>query len=158
MPDYFATLWTVAHQAPRSMGFPRQEYWSGLPFPIPGDLPNPGIKPESPASSALAGRFFTTEPPGKPFSWERHLISLIIKWWHRCLLLRRMLVRCQEILRDMESVLAVRAHRMAEWKLEWVGTEKWTLLITLLGLSLLLGRPYLSGGFLGKCGIRRPEF
>ena len=64
----FAALWTVAHQAPRSMGFPRQEYWSGLPFPIPGDLPNPGIKPESPASSALAGRFFTTEPPGKPFS------------------------------------------------------------------------------------------
>ena len=47
------------------MGFPRQEYWSGLPFPSPGDLPDPGIKP---ASSALAGRSFTTEPPGKPFS------------------------------------------------------------------------------------------
>ena len=45
------------------MGFSRQEYWSGLPFPPPGDLPNPGIKPVSPA---LAGRFFTTEPPGKP--------------------------------------------------------------------------------------------
>ena len=44
------------------MGFPRQEYWSGLPFPSPGDLPNPEIKPTSPAS---AGRFFTTEPPGK---------------------------------------------------------------------------------------------
>ena len=48
------------------MKFLRQEYWSGLPFPSPGDLPDPGMEPESPASSALAGRFFTTEPPGKP--------------------------------------------------------------------------------------------
>ena len=45
------------------MGFPRQEYWSVLPFPSPGDLPDPGIKP---TSIALAGRFFITEPPGKP--------------------------------------------------------------------------------------------
>ena len=45
----FATPWTVAYQAPLSMGFSRQEYWSGLPFPSPGDLPNPGIKPRSPA-------------------------------------------------------------------------------------------------------------
>ena len=57
--------WTVAHQAPPFMGFPRQEYWSGLQFPPPGDLPDPRIKPQSPASSALAGRYFTTEPPGK---------------------------------------------------------------------------------------------
>ena len=53
----------VAHQAPLSMGFPRQEYWSGLPFPSPGDLFNSGIEP---AFLALAGRFFITEPPGKP--------------------------------------------------------------------------------------------
>ena len=59
----FATPWTVAHQAPVSMEFSRQEYWSTLPFPFPGDLPNPEIEP---ASLALAGRFFTTEPPGKP--------------------------------------------------------------------------------------------
>ena len=52
------TSWTVAHQAPPSMGFPRQ-YWSGLPFPLPGDLPHPGIEPTSPA---LAGGFFITEP------------------------------------------------------------------------------------------------
>ena len=45
----FVTLWTVAYQAPLSVGFSRQQYWSGLPFPSPGDLPNPGIKPESPA-------------------------------------------------------------------------------------------------------------
>ena len=48
------------------MGFPRHEYWSGLPFHPPGDLPDPGIKPASPVSLALAGRFFATEPPGKP--------------------------------------------------------------------------------------------
>ena len=54
---------TVAHQAPLSMEFSRKEYWSGLPFPSPGDLLNPGIEPESPA---LAGRFFMVEPPGKP--------------------------------------------------------------------------------------------
>ena len=57
----FATPWTVAHQAPLSMGFPRQEYWSGLPFLSPGDLPNPGIELVSPA---LTGGFFTVEPPG----------------------------------------------------------------------------------------------
>ena len=50
-------------QAPQSMGFPRQEYWSGLLFSSPGDLPNPGIEPVFPA---LAGRFFTADPPGKP--------------------------------------------------------------------------------------------
>ena len=58
----FATPWTVACQAPLSMGFPRQEYWSGLLCPTPGDLPNPGIEPESPA---LTRGFFTDEPPGK---------------------------------------------------------------------------------------------
>ena len=56
-----ATLWTVAHQAPLSMGFSRQEYWSGLPFPAPGDFPNPGIKLHvSFMSPALAGEFFST--------------------------------------------------------------------------------------------------
>ena len=59
----FATLWTVAHQAPPSMGFSRQEYWGGLPFPSPGDLPNPGIEPRSPTLQADA---LTSEPPGKP--------------------------------------------------------------------------------------------
>ena len=57
-----ATPGTAALQAPLSMGFPRQEYWSGLPFPSSGDLPDPGIEPASPA---LVGRFFITEPPGK---------------------------------------------------------------------------------------------
>ena len=59
----FATPWTIAHQTPPSMGFSRQEYWSGLPFPSPGDLPDPGIEPGSPALEAEA---LTSEPPGKP--------------------------------------------------------------------------------------------
>ena len=58
------TLWTVACQAPPSMAFSRQEYWSRLAFPSPGDLPDPGIEPKSPASPAVAGGFFTTMPPG----------------------------------------------------------------------------------------------
>ena len=62
----FVTPGTVAHQGSLSMGFPRQEYWSGLPFPLPEDLPDPGIELGSPASPALAGGFFTTEPPRKP--------------------------------------------------------------------------------------------
>ena len=63
------TPWTVARQAPLPMGFSRQEYWSGLPFPSPGDLLDPGMELESPA---LAGEFFTTETPGKPtLIWNR---------------------------------------------------------------------------------------
>ena len=59
----FATPWTVAYQASPSMGFSRQEYWSGLPFPFPGDLPDPEIEP---GSSALEAGTLTSEPPGKP--------------------------------------------------------------------------------------------
>ena len=61
----FATLWTVARQAPQSMGFSRQEYWSGLPCFPPGDLPDPGVKPLSPA---LQVDFFTVEPLGQPLN------------------------------------------------------------------------------------------
>ena len=60
----YSDSWTVAHQAPPSMGFSRREYWSGLPFPSPGDLPNPGIEPRSPTLQADA---LTSDPPGKPF-------------------------------------------------------------------------------------------
>ena len=59
----FEILWTVAYQVPPSMGFSRQEYWSGLPFLSPGDLPDPGIEPRSPSLEADA---LTSEPPGKP--------------------------------------------------------------------------------------------
>ena len=62
----FVTSWTIAHQASLFLGFSRQEYWNGLPFSPPGDPPNPGVKPVSPVTLALAGGFFTTIPPGKP--------------------------------------------------------------------------------------------
>ena len=61
----FATLWTVAHQAPLCTGFSRQEYWSGLPYPFSGDLPDPGIEPASPVSPALQVDSLPTEPLGK---------------------------------------------------------------------------------------------
>ena len=66
----FETPWTVAHQVPPSMGFSRQEYWSGLPFPSPGDLPKPGMEPRSPALQAKA---LTSEPPKKPTNAEGSL-------------------------------------------------------------------------------------
>ena len=64
----FATPWTIAHQVPPSMGFSRQGYWSGLPFPSPGDLPNPGIEPGYPALYTDA---LPSEPPGKPDNKSR---------------------------------------------------------------------------------------
>ena len=63
----FVTLWTASHQAPLSKGFTRQEYWSGLPFPAPGDLPNPGTEPTSLIFPALASRFFANSA-----KWETH--------------------------------------------------------------------------------------
>ena len=63
MSSSFVTPWTIDHQAPLSMGFSKQEYWSGLPFPSPGDLPDPGIKSGSPAWQA---DFLPSKPPGKP--------------------------------------------------------------------------------------------
>ena len=64
----FATAWTLACQAFLFMGFSRQKYWSGFPFPLPGDIPDTGIKPTSPVSPKLAGRYFATEQPGKLYS------------------------------------------------------------------------------------------
>ena len=75
----FVASWTVAHQAPLSMGSARQEYWSGLPFPSPVDFPNPGIEPRSPALQANSLLF---EPPGKPSTYIMgcYKIGLIVKW------------------------------------------------------------------------------
>ena len=85
-----ATLWTVEHQTPLSMGFSRQEYWSGLLCPPPGDLPDPGIEPVSLMCPALAGGFFTTSA-----TWGHHYtgvwnikISKAIYWIFLCILLK----------------------------------------------------------------------
>ena len=72
----FVTLWTVAHQAPLSMGFSRQEYGSGLPFPLSGDLPDSGTEPVSPVSLELAGRFFTTESSGKSLTILDKIVNI----------------------------------------------------------------------------------
>ena len=82
----FATLWTVARQAPLSMGFSRQGYWSGLPCPPPGNLPDPGIRPPSLKSPALAGGFFTTSATRVHCQWTRQSSSRL---WHLLLLLSR---------------------------------------------------------------------
>ena len=74
----FVNLWIVAHQAALSMGFSRQEYWSGLPWPPPEDLPNPGIEPKSLTSPALAGRFFTTST-----TWGAYICATC---WVKCLI------------------------------------------------------------------------
>ena len=76
---------TAPHQAPRSTVFSRQESWSGLPFPTPGDLPDPGIEPKSPVSPALAGIFFTTAPPATPPKSSTYNIKdlMIVKIVHR---------------------------------------------------------------------------
>ena len=73
----FATPWTVAYQASPSMGFSRQEYWSGVPLPSPGDLPDPGIEPGSPALEADA---LTSEPPGKMLSLDIGLFNLFSRY------------------------------------------------------------------------------
>ena len=81
----FATPCTVARQAPLSMGFSRQEHWSRLPLPPPGDLPHPGMEL---ASLALAGRYFTIEPPGKPriciYSYVNDILCREYSWKDRC--------------------------------------------------------------------------
>ena len=64
----FATLWTVAYQAPLNTGFSRQEYWSGLPWPPPGELPDPETEPASLTSPALAAGSLPLAPPGKPYT------------------------------------------------------------------------------------------
>ena len=73
------TLWTVVRQPPLSRGFPRQGYWSGLPFPPRGHLPDPGIKPASPVSNALAGRFLTPAPLGKPLHIVAAFLNIALK-------------------------------------------------------------------------------
>ena len=73
-------LWTLAHKVPPSMGFSRQEYWSGLPFPSPGDLPNPGIEPRSPT---LQADDLTSAPPGKPEDGIKGMCCAVLSLFSR---------------------------------------------------------------------------
>ena len=89
--DSFATPWTVAHQAPLSMGFPRQEHWSGLLFPPPGNILNPGTEL---ASSALAGRFFTTWEAPRRSAWSEkgaESVECLMNWGHNAWKVRKTL-------------------------------------------------------------------
>ena len=115
----FATPRTAAHQAPLSMGFPSQESWSGLPFPSPRGLPDPGIEPTPPA---LAGGFFTSEPPRKPFlpyrspffrmsyGWKHTVCAFESGFFHsaRCLLTTESYFgyRCASEIWDVEVCLS----------------------------------------------------
>ena len=76
-PTFCDPVDCVARQAPPSMGFPKQEYWSGLPFPSPGDLPHPGIEPRSPTLQAYA---LSSEPPGKPKDLLICMESIELSW------------------------------------------------------------------------------
>ena len=102
----FVTPWTVAHQAPLSMGCSRQEYWSGLPFPSPGDLPNPGIEPKSPT---LQVDSLPYEPPGKPKNPGVGSLSLlqgifVTQKLNQCLL------HCKQILDQLRNKESFSAH------------------------------------------------
>ena len=103
------TLWTVACQAPLSLGFSRQEYWSGLPFPPPGGLPNLGIEPTSPMSPVLAGRFFTTESPGTSLLAQTvKCLSTMQETWVRSLGWED----------PLEKEMAIHSRTIA-WKIPW---------------------------------------
>ena len=88
--------WIVPCQAPLSMGFPKQEYWSGLPFPSPGDLPNPGMEPRSPALQADS---LSSEPPGKPLNHHylgptRYMVAFVFFVYLACFLLTSSYSKC----------------------------------------------------------------
>ena len=129
MPSSFVISWTVALQASLFMGFPRQEYWSGLPFPSPGDLPDPGVETASPVSPALAGRFFTTEPPGKPSSRHEGILSGMCKdlyeSWSPCFTQMRDRVNLQQekLTDDLQKdfSLVIKGTRGTSLEVQWPG-------------------------------------
>ena len=107
----FVTPWTVACQAPLSMGFSRKEYWSGLPSPSPGDLPEPWVKSTSPA---LVSRFFTTAPQGSPLRFLRgreFSEASTTQWWE-----------LSEAAVQRKLLAGRRGHRVPEWQ---CSLKKW---------------------------------
>ena len=139
----FATLWTVAHQASLSVGFSRQEYWSGLPFPPPGDLSNPRIETASPESPASARRFFTTKEflPRRFFlraTWETQVLYYLLN--------ER---KCQNILTIMPLYLCASAEcqsssrgapsLFARWETTNTSVARCCHKVLLLGEKLTMG-------------------
>ena len=110
------TPWTVAFQASPSMRFSRQEYWSGLPFPSPGDLPNPEIEPGSPALQADA---LPSEPPGKPHAYNSApLTSLVAQTVKRLPTMQEAWVRSLGWDAPLEEEMATHSSTFA-WKISW---------------------------------------
>ena len=138
----FVTPWPVALRAPRSMGFSRQEYWSGLLFPSPGGLPDPGIKPASPVSPALASRFFTTESP-KQLPIICHLSILCFSYWF-CFsaAAAKSLQSCPTLCDPIDgsppgsSVPGILQARMLEWvAISFSNAWKWKVKVKSVSLS-----------------------
>ena len=151
----FATPWSVAHQAPLSNRFPRQESCTGLPIPFPGHLPNPGIEPTSPA---LAGKFFTSEPPGKPRWW-----NVCLQRWMSCYVLETCLK--EETSQEHEHTV-----RVVSWwpcsvlarRGKFLTAEAWLHLFPSSKRDLRCHRhvlpPYLgltTAALRGRCGLQR---
>ena len=123
--QFFVTPWIVVHQAPPSMGFSRQEYWSGLPSSPPGNLPDPGMEPRSPTTPALAGRFFTTSA-----AWEA-LLLLWFFWedvWRGSSVVKNPVQEMQGRFLFWEHLLeeemATHSSILA-WKISWTGEPGW---------------------------------
>ena len=100
----FSTPWTMMHQASLSMGFPKQEYWSGFSFPPPGDIPDPGTKPTSPVSPALQGNSLSAEPSRKPI----HKINKLTYWMWKLSILLNIL--------DHLLILFIYQKKVYQWK------------------------------------------
>ena len=155
----FAPLWTVAHQAPLSMGFPRQESWSRLPFPSPGDLPMPGVKPSSLMSPALAGRFFTTSA-----TWEAKTLTFLIEG-EMCMRAET-LQSCPTLCDSMDcsqsgsSVHGILQARILEWVAMLFSRESsrprdWTRIsyVSCIARQVLYHHHHFENGFNLKCSI-----
>ena len=136
---YFATPWSVTYQAPLSMGFSRQEYWSGLQCSSPGDLPGPGIKPSSFIFAVLEGRFFTTITTWK----ASNIYSTICKidsQWEFCVWLRKLKPGLYNNLKEWDGMASGREVQEAIYVYLWLilmhGRKKHCLKATLLQLKI----------------------
>ena len=159
-----ATAWTVACQAPLSMGFSRQDHWNGLPCPLPGDSPNPAIEPESRVFPTMAGGFFTTEPPGffnLLQTIQLTLASRWVNWFHRSILGKPLAILCTHS-GAWTTLLKARALDSHHWQCRFFMSGD---VVTLAFISHLLidhhlpkdvGFPHSSVGKESACSVGDP--